>query len=67
MLAAYGPQQVLEGMKSEGTVIAEFPSLADARKWYDSPAYQAIIKHRQRGAIYHGLIVEGIPSEPPQM
>jgi uncharacterized protein (DUF1330 family) len=66
ILAAYGPQQVLEGMKSEGTVIAEFPSLADARKWYDSPAYQAIAKHRQRGAIYHGLIVEGVPSEPPQ-
>jgi uncharacterized protein (DUF1330 family) len=23
-------------MKSEETVIAEFPSLADARKWYDT-------------------------------
>ena len=63
ILAAYGPQQILEGMKSEGTVIAEFPTMADARKWYDSPAYQAIIHHRHRGAIYHGLIVEGVSTE----
>jgi uncharacterized protein (DUF1330 family) len=66
VLAAYGPQQNLEGMKFEGGVIAEFPSVEAARRWYDSPAYQAVIPHRQKGAIYHGLIVEGVASEPQQ-
>ena len=66
VLAAYGSQQNLEGMKSEGTVIAEFPSVEAARKWYDSPAYQSVIHHRHKGAIYQGLIVDGVLSEPQQ-
>jgi uncharacterized protein (DUF1330 family) len=40
--------------------IAEFPSLEDARRWYDSPAYQTAAQHRFRGATYRGLIVEGV-------
>jgi uncharacterized protein (DUF1330 family) len=31
-----------------------------AKDWYYSEAYQSVAKHRQRGAIYQGLIVEGI-------
>jgi len=60
ILAAYGPQQVLEGDAPEGVVIVEFPSTADARAWYDSPAYQDAAQHRFRGAVYRGLIVEGV-------
>ena len=37
-LAAYGRQDVLEGPEPEGVAIAEFPSLEDARRWYDSCA-----------------------------
>jgi uncharacterized protein (DUF1330 family) len=60
VLAAYGQHVTLEGPEVEGVVIAEFPSLEEARAWYDSPAYQQAARHRHRGAIYRGLIVEGV-------
>jgi uncharacterized protein (DUF1330 family) len=60
VLAAYGRQEVLEGPAPEGIAIAEFPSLEAARRWYDSPAYRAAALHRFRGAVYRGLIVEGL-------
>lgn len=59
-LAAYGPHVTLEGPDVEGVVIAEFPAVEEARAWYDSPAYQAAAQHRFRGAVYRGLIVEGV-------
>jgi uncharacterized protein (DUF1330 family) len=31
-----------------------------ARSLYDSPAYQAAVRHRFKGALYRGLIVEGL-------
>jgi uncharacterized protein (DUF1330 family) len=58
-LAAYGRHVTLEGAEVEGVVIAEFPTLEEARAWYDSPAYQAAAQHRFRGAVYRGFIVEG--------
>ena len=60
VLAAYGKHVTLEGPDVEGVVIAEFPSLEAARDWYDSPAYQEAAQHRHRGAVYRGLIVEGV-------
>lgn len=60
ILAAYGRHVTLEGPEVEGVVVAEFPSIEDARAWYDSPAYQVAAQHRFRGAIYRGLIVEGV-------
>ena len=59
-LAAYGRHAVLEGPAPEGVAIAEFPSVEEARQWYESPAYQAAAQHRFKGAIYRGLIVEGV-------
>ena len=59
-LAAYGRQEVLEGPAPEGVAIAEFPSVEEAKQWYESPAYQAAAQHRFKGATYRGLIVEGI-------
>ena len=59
VLSGYGPHITLEGPEVEGVVIAEFPSVEAARQWYNSPAYQEAVTHRQRGAIYRGLIVEG--------
>ena len=58
-ITAYGRHVTLEGPDVEGIVIAEFPSLKEARAWYDSPAYQEAAQHRFRGAVYRGLIVEG--------
>ncbi|MFO0904770.1 MAG: DUF1330 domain-containing protein [Pirellulales bacterium] len=60
VLAAYGKHLTLEGPEVEGVVIAEFPTLKDARDWYDSPTYQEAAQHRHRGAIYRGLIVESV-------
>lgn len=60
VLAAYGRHVTLEGQDVEGVVIAEFPSLEEARAWYDSPAYQEAAQYRHRGAVYRGLIVEGV-------
>ncbi len=60
ILAAYGKHVTLEGPEAEGVVVAEFPTLEEARAWYDSPAYQEVAQHRFRGAIYRGLIVEGV-------
>ena len=60
ILAAYGQHVKLEGPEVEGVVIAEFPTLEEARAWYDSPAYQEVAQHRFRGAVYRGLIVEGV-------
>ncbi len=60
VLAAYGRYVRLEGQDVEGVVIAEFPSLEDARNWYESPAYREAALYRHRGAVYRGLIVEGV-------
>ena len=60
VLAAYGRQEVLEGPAAEGVAIAEFPTMEAARRWYESPAYQAAAQHRFKGAIYRGFIVEGV-------
>jgi uncharacterized protein (DUF1330 family) len=59
VLAAYGPQEVLEGPEVEGVVILEFPSLQAAKAWYDSPAYRQVREHRFKGSTYRAVIVEG--------
>ncbi len=60
VLAAYGKHEVLEGDETEGVVIAESPTFEAANSWYDSPAYREVRKHRQKGAIYRGILVEGV-------
>lgn len=59
-LAAYGPQELLEGAPAEGVLIAEFPDVAAAKEWYNSPAYQDVRKHRVKGAEYRVILVEGL-------
>jgi uncharacterized protein (DUF1330 family) len=60
LLAGYGKHEVLEGDPTEGVVIAEFLSFEAAKAWYDSPAYAEVREHRFRGAIYRGILVEGL-------
>ena len=60
VLVAYGKHEVLEGDPIEGIVIAKFPNAKAAKNWYYSEAYQSVAKHRRLGALYHGLIVEGV-------
>jgi uncharacterized protein (DUF1330 family) len=59
VLANYGPQEDLEGSPTEGTVIAEFPSMEAAKAWYDSPLYRKVREHRFKGAIYRAVLVQG--------
>ena len=63
-LAFYGNHDVLEGPSIEGCVILRFPSMEEARRWYDSPKYQEARKHRQNGAEYRVFIAEGTPTLP---
>ena len=60
MLAAYGPQVVLEGPVPEGVAIAEFPSVKAVTDWYHSPGYQRVVQHRFNGATYRAIIVGGL-------
>ncbi len=60
VLALYGKHQVLEGGATEGVVIVEFPSVAAAKAWYDSPEYTEVRKHRFAGAEYRAILVEGV-------
>lgn len=59
-LAIYGATEAVEGERPDGVVLLEFPSVADARAWYDSPEYQAALHHRKLAADYRALIVEGL-------
>lgn len=59
-LALYGAMEVLEGAPSDGAVIAEFPTMAEARAWYDSPAYQAAIPDRMKAGEYQLILIEGL-------
>jgi uncharacterized protein (DUF1330 family) len=58
-IATYTHFEHLEGPKPEGAAVVEFPSMEVARAWYNSPAYRAIRHHRQHGAKYIGILMEG--------
>ncbi len=60
ILAAYGEYTVLEGGPIEGAVIAEFSTIEEAKRWYDSPEYQDALQHRLKGSEYRAFIVQGL-------
>ena len=47
------------GWTPKRLVLLEFPSLAQAQKWYDSPEYAPLIKLRQKASRGRLIIVEG--------
>jgi uncharacterized protein (DUF1330 family) len=56
-----GRSEALEGGMTLGRVIIlEFPSYEDARRWYDSPEYEAARAIRQGCSFGDVLIVEGV-------
>jgi uncharacterized protein (DUF1330 family) len=59
-LARFGTSEVKEGAGVEGVAIIEFPTFAEAKAWYESPAYQDASQHRFRGGDYNIVIVEGV-------
>lgn len=59
-LAFYGAVETLEGAPAEGVVVLEFPDMAAAKAWYQSPAYQAAKQHRLKGANYRVILTAGV-------
>ena len=59
-LVVYGAIEAVEGEAPDGIIVLKFPTVADAKAWYNSPAYQAAIPHRKNAADYRALIVEGL-------
>jgi uncharacterized protein (DUF1330 family) len=59
LLAVNGKHEVLEGAPAESVAIAQFPDMAAAKAWNDSPAYQDAKQHRLKGADFR-IILTGI-------
>ena len=47
------------GWAPKRIVVVEFPSMAQAQKWYDSPDYAPLIKLRQKASKGKLILVEG--------
>lgn len=59
-IVAGGALETHEGDAPIGRiVILQFPSMAEAHAWHDSPAYQAIVNHRLASAETRAYLVEG--------
>lgn len=56
-----GPYVPLEGVWSGDLVVIEFPSMEQARGWYESDAYGAIRPLRTRHTLGEVLLVQGVP------
>jgi uncharacterized protein (DUF1330 family) len=68
VVTKYGGKFIVRGGKidpKEGgwtpkrIVVLEFPSMAQAQKWYDSPEYAPLIKLRQKASKGKLILVEG--------
>jgi len=51
--------QALEGVPPKGVVVIAFDSVARAKEWYESPAYQALIPLRQAASRGRVFLLEG--------
>jgi uncharacterized protein (DUF1330 family) len=59
-LVMYGAIESVEGAAPDGMVMLQFPTVEDAKAWYNSPGYQAALPHRMKGADYRAFIVQGL-------
>jgi uncharacterized protein (DUF1330 family) len=57
-----GKMDKLEGKESlpSVTVVIEFPSMENAKAWYNDPDYAPLIKLRQTGCDAELMLVEGV-------
>ena len=56
-----GRVDVLEGdWRPSRVVVIEFASVDQAKRWYNSPEYQAALPGRLRTAVSRVLVVEGV-------
>ncbi|MGZ3646050.1 MAG: DUF1330 domain-containing protein [Ktedonobacteraceae bacterium] len=54
------PETLEGGWKTKRLVIIEFPSIEQAKAWYNSPEYLAIIGIRHHAANSKMLLVQGV-------
>uniref|UniRef100_A0AAU2K4M6 DUF1330 domain-containing protein n=1 Tax=Streptomyces sp. NBC_00049 TaxID=2903617 RepID=A0AAU2K4M6_9ACTN len=54
------PIEVLEGEWPGSMVLIEFPGRAEARAWYESPAYRAILRLRADHIDGDLLLIDGV-------
>ena len=59
-LVVYGAIETLEGPDAQGCVMIEFPTMDEARAWYNSDAYQAARQLRFQGADYRVFLTQGV-------
>jgi len=57
---AQGGVHVFEGSWEGSVVLMEFDNLADVQRWYNSAAYQRILRLRTNNAISDLVVVEGV-------
>jgi uncharacterized protein (DUF1330 family) len=69
-IAAYGGKYLVRGGATEQKeggwepkrmVVLEFPTMAQARKWYDSAEYKPLLAMRLKAANARMIFVEGVP------
>src|SRR5262245_16294966 len=58
-----GAIEVREGAWPGQLVIIEFPSMAEARSWYESPGYQRILPLRTNHIASDTILVEGVEAD----
>lgn len=59
-LIVYGATEAVEGTAPDGVVMLEFPTMEDARSWYNNPDYQARLPLRLKSADYRAFIIQGL-------
>lgn len=65
LLAVSDAPQVIEGeWPYTRAVLLRFPDEAEARRWYESPEYQALSQHRWRASTGTVIAFEGFPTTP---
>ena len=63
VLVAANEVEVLEGpWPANRTVVVEFPSIDHAKRWYQSPHYQAVVQHRFKAATSRIVLAQGFQS-----
>jgi uncharacterized protein (DUF1330 family) len=57
---AQGDVEVVEGAWPGSAVLIEFPSMVAARSWYNSAAYQKIVRLRVNNSINDLVLIDGV-------
>ncbi|MEU0303750.1 DUF1330 domain-containing protein [Streptomyces sp. NPDC006175] len=60
-LVHFMPHEVKEGSWPGSVVLLGFPGIAEARAWWDSPAYREIAPLRSRHIEGDIILVDGVP------